>query len=59
MPEALWNVLAIIGLGCVVLTLLLAVWLVVIGEVDVTVGWPDDDATLDVQNHQGDTRPVQ
>lgn len=58
MPEVLWNVLAIVGLGCVICTLLLGLWVAVTGELRVEVEWPDDDATLDVQNHHGDARPL-
>ena len=58
MPELLWNILAILGLLCVLCTLLLGVWVAVSGELTVAVEWPEDDPTLDVQSHVGDSRPL-
>lgn len=53
--EIVVAVLAAIGLLCVVSTLLLAAWIVIAGD---RVPLYDEPATLDVQNHQGDSGPV-
>ena len=49
-------VLAVIGALCVLCTVLLGVWIVIAGTRDGVL--PDEDQTLDVQNHRGDSRPV-
>lgn len=53
--EIVIGVLAAIGLFCVVGFVLLAGWVLFAGD-----RWPliDEDTTLDVQNHHGDTRSV-
>ncbi len=57
MPELLWNILAIIGLLCVVCTLLLGVWVAVAGTRE-SPPLPDEEPTLQVQNRHGDSRPL-
>ena len=57
--DLLFTILALIGLAAVLLVLLAAVYIVIF-DPD-AVHWPeglDEDATLDVQNHIGDSRPV-
>jgi hypothetical protein len=54
------NVLAMLGLAAVLALLAAAAWLVVAGD-RVDEMWPmgrDEDPTLDVQNHLGDSRPI-
>ena len=60
MLEIVLTALTILGGLCVLCTLLLGVWIMVASSRDAEAqrGWPDDDATLDVQNHRGDSRPV-
>ena len=52
--------LAVIGALCVLCTVLLGLWIIIAGTRDAAAqaGWPDEDQTLDVQNHRGDSRPV-
>lgn len=60
MPALLWNILAVIGLLCVLCTLLLGVWVVFVGDRE-DAHWPDGldaDPTLSVQNRHGDSRPL-
>jgi hypothetical protein len=58
--ETVVTILTLIGLACVICTLLLAVWIVVAGQRE-DEHWPvglDSDPTLDVQSHIGDSRPI-
>ena len=58
--DALLIFLSGVGLTAILVLLLLGVWLVVAGD-RVDELWPaglDEDPTLDVQNHVGDSRPI-
>ena len=61
MLELAINVLATFGLIAALAVLAAGIWIQLVSgdEVDeVDEHWPDEDATLDVANHIGDSRPI-
>lgn len=59
LPELAGVILMALGLAVVILGfvgLLLAVWVMLAGTQE--AHWPDEDPTLDVQNHVDDSRPL-
>lgn len=61
MLELAINILAVIGLIAAVAILAAGIWLQLVAGDEMDEHWPmalDDDATLDVTNHIGDSRPL-
>ena len=58
MLELAINVLAIVGLIAALAVLAAGIWIQLVSGDEVDEHWPDEDATLDVANHIGDSRPI-
>ena len=57
MIETVISALLLVLLGAVITALAFAAWLCAASDRE-DEHWPDDDPTLDVENHIGDARPT-